>query len=126
MILYKQTIYIKVNDKYKYNVINKYSIYELHDDEQIFNFDTFVEFLEKNRLSWVSVRYNWKEILTKLYFHPSNYYSKKKIENIKLYTVTEVIDSRDCKMDDLRKWLNADEFIEYITRTQININKFIN
>lgn len=125
MIIYKQTIYIKVNDKYKYNVTDKYSIYEIHDDEQIFNFDSFVEFLEKNHLPWVNVHYDWKGIPTKIYIYPDTW-SKKKIENIKLYTVTETIDTRNYKIDDLRKWLNADEFIEYITCVRLDMNEFIN
>lgn len=50
MILYKQTTYIKINDSYKNKIIDKYSIYKMHDNEQIFNYDSFIEFLKVNFL----------------------------------------------------------------------------
>lgn len=125
MTIYKQTTYIKVNDKYKYNLVDSYSIYEMHNNEQIFNFDSFVEFLEANPLPWTHIRYNWREIITGIDLYP-DFWSKKKIKNIKLYTVTKTIDSRNYKIDDLRKWLNADEFIKYITCVRLDMNEFIN
>ena len=127
MTLYKQTTYIKINDSYKWKIIDKYSIYEMHDTEQIFNFDSFVEFLGKNSLPCVRVYTNWRKFPIGLEFrYPYNKYHKKNIQNIKLYTEVETIDTKDYKIDDLRKWLNADEFIEYITCVRLDMNEFIN
>lgn len=114
MILYKQTTYIKINNKYKWKIIDKYSIYKMHNNEQIFNFDSFVEFLEKNYLPYVHVYTNWRKFPIGLEFRcPYDKYNKKNIQNIKLYTEVETIDTKNCKIDDLRKLLNADEFMQY-------------
>ena len=127
MKIYKQTTYIKVNNSCKWKIIDKYSIYEMHDTEQIFNFDSFVEFLGKNYLPCVRVYTNWRKFPIGLEFClPYKKYPKQKVKNIKLYTITETIDTRDYKIDDLRKWLNADEFIEYITCVRLDMNEFIN
>ena len=127
MILYKQTTYIKINNSYKHKIIDKYSIYEMHDTEQIFNYDSFIEFLKTNSLPYVRVYTNWREFPIGLEFrYPYNKYHKKNIKNIKLYTVTETVDTKDYKIDDLRKWLSADEFIEYITCVRLDMNEFIN
>ena len=127
MTLYKQTTYIKVNNKYQWKIIDKYSIYEMHNSEQTFDFDSFVEFLETNSLPYVRVYTNWRKFPIGLEFRcPYNKYHKKDIQNIKLYTVTETVDTRNYRIDDLRKWLNADEFIEYITCVRLDMNEFIN
>lgn len=125
MTIYKQTTYIKVNDKYKYNLVDSYSIYEMHNNERIFDFDSFVEFLEENPLPWTHIHYNWRGVITGIDSYP-DFWSKKKIKNIELYTVIKTIDSKNYKIDDLRKWLNADEFIEYITCVRLDMNEFIN
>lgn len=114
MILYKQTTYIKVNNKYQWKIIDKYSIYKMHANEQTFNFDSFVEFLEKNSLPCVCVYTNWRKFPIGLEFRcPYDKYYKKNIQSIKLYTEVETIDTKNYKIDDLRKWLNADEFMQY-------------
>ena len=66
--------------------------------------------------------------ISEIFFSPEQTFSdlKKQIKNIKLYTVTETVDTRKYKIDDLRKWLNADEFIEYITCVRLDMNEFIN
>ncbi len=126
MILYKQTIYIKINDSYKYKIIDKYSIYEMHNTEQIFSYDSFIEFLKTNSLPYVHIHYNWRGNITGIECYHNIFWTKQKVKNIKLYTITETIDTRNYKIDDLRKWLNADEFIEYITCVRLDMNEFIN
>ena len=126
MILYKQITYIKINDSYKYKIIDKYSIYEMHNSEQVFNYDSFIEFLKTNSLPWVHIYYNWRGIITGIECYPDIFWTKKKVKNIKLYTITETVDTRNYKINDLRKWLNADEFIEYITCVRLDMNEFIN
>lgn len=126
MKIYKQTTYIKVNNSDEHKIMDKYSIYEMHDNEQIFNFDSFVKFLRTNYLPCVHIYYNWTGIITGIQCYPGIFWTKKEVENIKLYTITETVDTRDYKIDDLRKWLNADEFIEYITCVRLDMNEFIN
>ena len=126
MKIYKQITYIKINNNYKHKIIDKYSIYEMHDTEQIFNYDSFIEFLKTNSLPCVHIHYNWRKFITCIEYYHDILWTKKEVKNIKLYTTTETIDTRDYKIDDLRRWLNADEFIEYITCVRLDMNEFIN